>query len=76
MKPLFTKPIKNHKNYENLNSTNSEKYLFQISPIPIERSWVIGLTSLEVYNSTFIINSKSNNFELYTDSFDEFQLKK
>ena len=34
-------------------------------PIPIERSWMIGLTSLEVYNSMFNITEENNNFELY-----------
>ena len=37
-------------------------------PIPIERSWIIGLTSLEINKSIFI----TNKFELFTDTFDEF----
>ena len=41
-------------------------------PIPIEGSWIIGFTSLEVYNFLFNINRTSNKFELYTDTFDEF----
>ena len=36
---------------------------------------MIGLTSLEVYNSVFNINSTNNKFELYTDSFDEFSFE-
>ena len=34
-------------------------------PIPIEGSWMIGLTDLEVYNSIFNITEQNNNFELY-----------
>ena len=33
---------------------------------------MIGLRSLEVYNSIFNINQENNNFELYTDTFDDF----
>ena len=35
---------------------------------------MIGLTSLEVYNSIFIISEENIKFELYTDTFDA-QLK-
>ena len=41
-------------------------------PISIEGPWMIGLTSLEVYNSIFNINATNNKFELYTDNFDGF----
>ena len=41
-------------------------------PIQIKGDWMIGLTTLEVYNSLFIINQENNKFELYTDTFDEF----
>ena len=34
-------------------------------PIPIEESWMIGLTALEVYNSIFNITEENNKFELY-----------
>ena len=34
-------------------------------PIPIEGSWMIGLTNLEVYNSIFNITEENNKFELY-----------
>ena len=45
---------------------------FSFNPtIPIEGSWMLGLTSLEVYNSTFNITEKNNKFELYTDTFEE-----
>ena len=49
---------------------------FHFNPaIPIEGSCMIGLTSLEVYNSIFSINHTSNKFELYTDTFDEFSFE-
>ena len=41
-------------------------------PIPIERSWMIGLTNLEVYISNFGITEETTNFEFCTDFFDEF----
>ena len=34
-------------------------------PIPIEGSWMIGLTDLEVYNSIFNITEENKKFELY-----------
>ena len=40
-------------------------------PIPVEGSLMVGLTSLEVYNSIFNI-TEENKFELYSDNFDEF----
>ena len=33
---------------------------------------MVGLIGLEVYNSTFNINTTNIQFELYTDTFDEF----
>ena len=33
---------------------------------------MIGLVDLEIYNSIFNITKENNNFELYTDNFDEF----
>ena len=33
---------------------------------------MIGLTSLEIYNSIFNLSEENNKFELYTDFFDEF----
>ena len=42
------------------------------SLIPIEGSWMIRLTSLEVFKSVFIITEKNNKFELYTNTFDEY----
>ena len=41
------------------------------SPIPIEESWMIGLTSLQVYNLVFNITTTNNKFELYADTFDK-----
>ena len=43
--------------------------------IPIERSWMLGLRSLEVYNSIFTIDTTKNKFELYTDNFDKFSFE-
>ena len=43
---------------------SGERFHFN-SSIPIEWSWMIGLTSLEVYNSVFNITGKNNKFELY-----------
>ena len=36
-------------------------------PIQTERDMMIGLASLDVYNSIFNITAKNNKFELYTD---------
>ena len=34
-------------------------------PIPIEGSWMVGLTDLEIYNSIFNITEENNKFEFY-----------
>ena len=39
-------------------------FLFNL-PTSIEGSWMIGLTSLEEYNSTFNITEENNKIELY-----------
>ena len=44
-------------------------------PIQIKEDWMIGLTSLEVYNSIFHINTTNNKFQLFTDTFDEFSFE-
>ena len=36
---------------------------------------MIGLPSLEIYNSVFNINSTNKKFELYTDIFDKFSFE-
>ena len=41
-----------------------ERFCFTPS-ISTEADWMIGLTSLEVYNSIFNITEENNNFELY-----------
>ena len=46
-----------------------EKFHFN-PPIQIKGDWMLGFISLEVYNSTFNIAEKTNQFELYTDPFD------
>ena len=44
-----------------------------IPPISLEGSWMIGLTSFELYNPILLITEHNNKFELYThDSGDEF----
>ena len=48
-----------------------ETFLFK-PPIQIKGDWMIGLRSLEVYNSFFIINQENNKLESYTDTFDKF----
>ena len=35
---------------------------------------MLGVTGLKVKNSVFNITNENNNFELYTDNFDEFSL--
>ena len=37
-----------------------------------DSNWMIGLTSLEVYNSIFKITEHKHQSELYTDFLDEF----
>ena len=41
-------------------------------PIQTEGDWMLGLIDLEVYNSLFNKTKENNQFELYTDTFDEF----
>ena len=78
------------KNFEKLNKqthTKPEETLefkptksretFDFSPpLSIEGSWMIGLISLEVNNSTFIITEENNKFQLYIDTFDEFSFER
>ena len=45
---------------------------FHLKPIQIQGSWMIGLTSLEVYNSIFNITEGTNKFELYRDNSNKF----
>ena len=40
-------------------------------PISIESYWMIGLLSLEVYNSVFNITEENNKIQLDTDVFEE-----
>ena len=41
-------------------------------PNQVKGDWMVGLISLEVYNSIFNITEENNKFELYIDYFDEF----
>ena len=58
-----------------LEANKSRETFYFNPPISIEGSWVIRLTSLEIYNSTFNINKTNKNFELYTDKFDKFSFE-
>ena len=49
------------------------KETFHFRPlIPIEGSWMIGLTNLEVYNSIFKITEENNKLEVYRDTSAKF----
>ena len=37
----------------------------------LDSNWMVGLTSSEAYNTIFNI-TEENNFDFYTDTFDEF----
>ena len=53
------------------------RHLFPFNPpISVEGSWMVGLSSLEVYNSIFNVAEVNNKFELYTDAFDDFVFEK
>ena len=41
-------------------------------PLAIEGSWMIRLKSLKVYNFIFNITEENSNFDLCTDTFEEF----
>ena len=45
--------------------TKPRKTLRFNPPIQIEGDWMIGLTCLEVYNSTFNITEENNKLEIY-----------
>ena len=52
---------------------SQSRQTFHFNPLlSIESSWMLGLTSLEVYSSNFNITEENNKFALYTDNFDEF----
>ena len=44
-------------------------------PLEIKEYWMIGLKGLEVYSSSFNINTTNNKFELYTDNFYKFSFE-
>ena len=57
-------------------SLNKSRQSFHFnSPIQTKADWMIGLTSLEVYNSFFNINTTNKKIELYTDNYDEFSFE-
>ena len=52
---------------------NKLRETFHFKPsIQIQGSWMIGLTSLEVYNSIFNKTKETNKFELYRDISNKF----
>ena len=52
--------------------TTKPRETIHFSPaIQINGNWMIGLTSLEIYNSIFNITEENNKFELSTYAFDE-----
>ena len=53
---------------------SGEKFHLQ-PPFSIEGSWMIKLTTLEVYNSIFIINTTNKKIDLYTDTFEKFSFE-
>ena len=44
-------------------------------PISIEGSWMLRLTTLQVYNSILIKKHDKKKFQLYTDNFDEISFE-
>ena len=52
--------------------TNPEETFHFKPPISIEGSWMIGLTSLQVYNSNFNITEENNKFAINRDSSNKF----
>ena len=73
MKCLFNKLTKPQETLEFELTKSKETFSFK-PPIQIEGSWVIGLTSLELYNHIFNITEENNKLDLYTGTFDEFSL--
>ena len=41
-------------------------------PIQVKENWMLGLTDLEVYKSTFNITEENNKIEIYRDSSNKF----
>ena len=60
---------------ENKMMKSRETFHFK-PPIQTKEDWMIGLTSLEMYNSVFNNTEHNNKFELYADTFDEFSFEK
>ena len=44
-------------------------------PIEVDGSWLVGLVSLEVKNSSFNITEENNKLELFTEMFDVFSFE-
>ena len=65
MKRLLNKHIEERKRHWNSNLRDQKKTFHFNLPTSIEASWMIGLMSLEEYNSTFNITEENNKIELY-----------
>ena len=72
MLPFLNKLIANPQGTLKFTLTKLIESFSYTPPIPIERSWMIGLTNLEVYLSNFGITEETTNFEFCTVIFDEF----
>ena len=55
-------------------SKSRETFSFK-PPISFYGSWMLGLTSFEVYISIFNVTENNNKFQLYVDNFDEFSFE-
>ena len=62
---LLSKGIEKQMKHWNSNLANKEECFNLFSLISIEESWMLGLTSLEVYNFIFDITQENNKLELY-----------
>ena len=71
MKHLLNKLLQTPKELE-LKLTKPKETLNFKPPISIEGSWILGLTSSEVYNSILNKNTTNKKLELYTYNFDKF----
>ena len=63
--------------HKRLNSSlhKQRKHFHLNNQSQLKKSWMTGLTSLEVYKSIFFI-TEENNLEPYADTFDEFSITK
>ena len=55
--------------------TKSKETFHFKPPLSIERSWMVGWTSIEVYSFFFHITEENNKIELFTKNYDEFSFE-